>query len=111
MGWIGVDLDGTLAEYDGWKGIEHIGDPIPEMLFRVKKWVVDGVEVKIYTARAADQEREKAIAIIHKWLKKHGLPKLEVTCCKDYAMIECWDDRSVCVEENTGRILGWNKRR
>ena len=20
QGWIGVDLDGTLAEYDGWRG-------------------------------------------------------------------------------------------
>jgi hypothetical protein len=27
-GWIGVDLDGTLAHYDGWKGIDHIGEPI-----------------------------------------------------------------------------------
>lgn len=27
-GWIGVDLDGTLAEYTGWKGVEHIGEPI-----------------------------------------------------------------------------------
>lgn len=24
-GWIGVDLDGTLAGYDGWVGPEHIG--------------------------------------------------------------------------------------
>ena len=23
-----VDLDGTLAKYDGWKGLEHIGEPI-----------------------------------------------------------------------------------
>lgn len=22
-----VDLDGVLAQYDRWKGIEHIGDP------------------------------------------------------------------------------------
>src|SRR5262245_48902352 len=28
-GWIGVDLDGTLAEYHGWKGIEHIDRPVP----------------------------------------------------------------------------------
>lgn len=27
QGWIGVDLDGTLAEYHGWKGAEHIGQP------------------------------------------------------------------------------------
>lgn len=24
--WIGVDLDGTLAEYDGWRGWKHIGN-------------------------------------------------------------------------------------
>lgn len=24
-----VDLDGVLARYDGWKGDDHIGDPIP----------------------------------------------------------------------------------
>ena len=24
-GWIGVDLDGTLADYHGWRGAEHIG--------------------------------------------------------------------------------------
>ena len=27
---IGVDLDGTLAKYDGWKGHNVIGEPIPE---------------------------------------------------------------------------------
>ena len=34
-GTIAVDLDGTLARYDGWKGIDHIGDPIPLMVSRV----------------------------------------------------------------------------
>ena len=35
--WIGFDLDGTLAEYDGWKGIEHIGKPIKPMCDLIKK--------------------------------------------------------------------------
>ena len=26
-GWYGFDLDGTLAEYDKWEGISHIGKP------------------------------------------------------------------------------------
>ena len=30
-GWIGVDLDGTLATYEEWRGLEHIGDPVPAM--------------------------------------------------------------------------------
>ena len=38
-GWIGVDLDGTLAHYDKWRGVEHIGKPVPVMLERVKKWL------------------------------------------------------------------------
>lgn len=28
-GWIGVDLDGTLAIYDVWRGANHIGEPVP----------------------------------------------------------------------------------
>ena len=27
-----VDLDGTLAEHHGWKGVDHIGKPIPAMV-------------------------------------------------------------------------------
>lgn len=33
-GWIGVDLDGTLAEYDGWKGPDEIGAPVEPMVER-----------------------------------------------------------------------------
>jgi hypothetical protein len=37
MGWIGVDLDGTLAQYGEFKGRDHIGEPIAPMLDKVKK--------------------------------------------------------------------------
>ena len=33
---IAVDLDGTLAKYEGFHGMEHIGEPVPGMLRRVK---------------------------------------------------------------------------
>jgi hypothetical protein len=36
-GWIGVDLDATLAKYDGWKSADHIGEPIPAMVDRVSR--------------------------------------------------------------------------
>ena len=99
-GWIGVDLDGTLAEYDGWKGIEHIGRPIPYMLQRVEEWLKQGTTVKIFTARYG--EGEEQIRIIQDWLESIGLPRLEVTATKDFNMIECWDDRSVQIVPNTG---------
>jgi hypothetical protein len=50
-GWIGVDFDGTLAVYDGWNGADHCGEPIGEMVFRVKKWLSEGRDVRIFTAR------------------------------------------------------------
>lgn len=51
--WIGFDLDGTLAKYDGWKGIEHIGDPIPEMRDLLWRLHDSGKRIKIFTARVA----------------------------------------------------------
>ena len=100
-GWIGVDLDGTLAHYDGWKGIEHIGAPIPAMFDRVTAWLAAGRTVKIFTARVC-AEAEAVTAHIHAWCERHGLPALEVTNVKDFGMIELWDDRAVQVVINTG---------
>lgn len=106
-GWIGVDLDGTLAHYEGWKGIEHIGEPIPAMMDRVKRWLTEGRKVKIFTARVEDKQ---ALSPIWAWLKKHGIGELEVTNVKDFAMIELWDDRCVQVELNTGKPVGKSTR-
>jgi hypothetical protein len=104
--WIGVDLDGTLAHYKGWQGIEHIGDPIQPMVDRVRSLLNRGYKVKIFTARVCrEEEREKVIEVIHKWLmEKAKLPPLEVTNVKDFGMISLYDDRAIQVELNTGRI-------
>ena len=97
--WIGVDLDGTLAEATPWQGIEHIGPPVPLMLRRVKAWIEKGVRVKIMTARAGDP---LGITATQQWLVAQGLPALEVTDRKDFGMIELWDDRAIQVVQNTG---------
>ncbi len=100
--WIGVDLDGTLAEWHGWSHDKKIGKPIAPMMERMYKWLhTPGLEVKIFTARAA-MNADVEIPRIHAWLAEHGLPKLEVTCSKDMFMIELWDDRAVSVIPNTG---------
>lgn len=98
-GWIGVDLDGTLAHYDGWMGHHHIGDPIQPMLARVQKWKSEGREVRIFTARASVREHKKFVEL---WLRQQGLEELQVTNLKDYGMIELWDDRCVQVIPNSG---------
>ena len=96
--WIAVDLDGTLAHWDGLAA--EIGEPIQLMMDRVKAWMAVGLKVKIFTARAA--EGAEQIQLVRDWLTKHGLAELEITNSKDKDMVEMWDDRSVAVVRNTG---------
>jgi hypothetical protein len=57
-GWYGFDLDGTLAKYDGWKGIDHIGEPVKPMVDLIKRMHDEGKVVKIVTARVAPRKLE-----------------------------------------------------
>lgn len=100
-GWIGVDLDGTLAFHKG--SLSPIGDPVPEMMNRVKAWMATGKEVRIFTARACLPDM---IPEVEEWLVKHGIGGLKVTNQKDFGMIELWDDRAVQVIPNTGQRVG-----
>ena len=112
-GWIGVDLDGTLAHYEKWVSETHIGPPIAPMVQRVKLWLAEGREVRIFTARVGSKDPAEiaaARAAIESWCDEHLGKVLEVTCVKDYAMVELWDDRAVQVEQNTGVILGRSTR-
>lgn len=98
--WIGVDLDGTLAFHDGTSvDPNHVGDPIPLMLKRVKEWIAQGITVKIFTARA---EYPEMVTPIQDWCERNGLPRLEVTRQKDFQMVQLWDDRAIQVLPNTG---------
>lgn len=98
-----VDLDGTLAEYHGWRGYDDVGKPIQPMMDRVKKWISEGIEVIIFTARAEDPD---AIPAVIKWLEDNDLPELEITCIKSGDIERFYDDRAIQVRKNTGEILG-----
>ncbi len=100
---IAVDLDGTLAYYNGWRGNNIIGAPIPAMFFRVQRWIEEGEKVVIFTARA---DNMNDIKVIKRWLKYHGLPDLDVTNVKRRQFKEMWDDRAVQLETNTGERPG-----
>lgn len=108
--WIGVDLDGTLAEYHGWEGPERIGKPIPEMVARVKRWLADGKEVRVFTARVGPQPTQEEVSVarsaIERWCIDNLGQVLQVTATKDFEMGRLFDDRCIQVETNTGRIIG-----
>ena len=111
-GWIGVDLDGTLAVYNGWVGTEHIGPPVKPMIDRVKRWIAEGQTVKIFTARMHGHGAPlvgggtcDVITPIQDWCEKHIGTRLEVTNIKDFGMITLYDDRCVQVIPNQGILV------
>lgn len=112
-GWIGVDLDGTLAHLDvkpipQWDG--SIGAPIGPMVTRVKQWLEEGHDVRIVTARVTEvsgvTDGPRSVAaqrdVIRRWCVQHLGCELPITATKDYDMLELWDDRAVQVIQNTG---------
>ena len=119
--WYGVDFDGTLAHYHNFKGAGVLGAPIPLMVDRVRRWLAEGKDVRIFTARVwhpdvtshvseheynsrCAEAREARIAI-KQWCIEHIGQELPITCEKDYGMLELWDDRAVQVIKNTGMSL------
>lgn len=125
-GWIGFDLDGTLAMYDGWKGIDHIGAPIGPMVSLIKKYRAQGRRVKILTARIAPHRledgtigeayitvpkgdggatRQYARQYINDWCHFNLGFVPEIVYAKDQLMLELYDDRVKQVEPNTGIVI------
>lgn len=100
--WIGVDLDGTLAHYDKWRGGEHIGPPNRPVVELVRRLIVQyGLHVKVVSARAADYPTWVASQhALNEWCELNGLPALELVAGKDMFMTALLDDRAVTVPKN-----------
>lgn len=107
-GWWGFDLDGTLAKYDTWRGIEHIGEPIAPMVAILKQKLDEGHECRIFTARVFDgdgRDVANVVAVIEAWCLEHIGRVLPVTCTKDFDMEALFDDRCIQVVPNAGYLV------
>jgi GNAT superfamily N-acetyltransferase len=101
--WVGVDLDGTLAEEQDPFDPLTIGRPVPEMVEKVKKALEDGVEVRVFTARLADKGlREKIKQAIREYTREHVGRELDSTSEKDPGLREIWDDKARRVRKDEG---------
>lgn len=89
-GWYGVDFDGTLAVYDP-EIFPEVGAPIMPMVARVRRWLNDGEEVRIVTARA---DHPRNYLPVYAFCRDQFGMMLPVTDRKDRHMIELWDDRA-----------------
>jgi hypothetical protein len=74
------------------------------MVNRVKEWLSEGKDVRIFTARVSTKNptKDESFIAIQLWCEKHIGTKLPITAEKDYGMIELWDDRCVEVIQNKG---------
>jgi len=111
---IAVDFDGTLARQDdiddGRYDPSRVGEPVPAMVERVRRWLARGDEVVVLTARVhPSHEGEVAAskAAIEGFCAEQFGRTLQVTCMKDSMMDRFYDDKAVRVEKNTGRIVGF----
>lgn len=101
-GWVGVVLDGTLAQQYPWHSDKHIGEPVETMAERVRSWLAEGREVRVVTHRVypgtSDSERiraENARLAVALWTKAHFNTVIPSTSVIDPTMIELWDARAV----------------
>ena len=104
-GYILVDFDRTLAHYTTWEeNGPSLGEPIPAMVERVRRWIAAGREVRIFTARASTNNPRigEDTVKIQAWCREHIGAVLTVTNEKDFKCAAIWDDIAVTVEPNTG---------
>jgi hypothetical protein len=80
------------------------------MVQLVKEWLVQGEEVRIFTARVNPNHGQgdpvRIRRAIEDWCKRHLGQILPVTYEKDWDMLLLFDDRARQVKHNTGRVCG-----
>jgi hypothetical protein len=89
--WVGVDLDGTLAEalWTPDNPTSEIGDPLWDNVNKVRKLVEDGYKIIIHTSRGWTDYQ-----VIEQWLLHYNIPFKEIQCGKPlYAAYI--DDRAI----------------
>ncbi len=102
---IAVDVDGVLAEYDGWKGPGVVGKPREDVVKALRILRGEGWKIVIHTTRS---ELE-----IMSWLEQHNIAYDEVNRNSAYqnsgskpVATVYWDDRAVRYSGDGMKDLG-----
>lgn len=77
MKTVAIDLDGTLARYDGWKGIEHIGEPLLGARKLCQAIRDAGYRICVFTTRfntEGTRDITRAKQVVVDWLTLHQIP-------------------------------------
>jgi adenylylsulfate kinase len=91
---IAVDVDGVIADYNGWKGPGVIGSPRADVVDALRTLKAEGWKIVIHTTRGRDE--------IADYLRRNRIPHDEINCNSDYTTGGAkpvadvyWDDRAV----------------
>lgn len=114
METVAVDLDGVLAQYDQWRGIEHIGDPIPGAVEFTAALKAIPCKVLIFTTRTnADpaisgrtESVDMLVQRVRLWLDAHGFVYDEIYSGQGKPLAAAYvDDRACpCMPQIAGRF-------
>lgn len=108
---VAVDLDGVLASYDGWKGVFHIGNPLPGAVEFCNK-LAERYRVVINTSRCntlnegrpADCTPDLLKKLVMDWLNRFGFKYDDVYTGQGKVIASAYvDDRAVeCRPQDPG---------
>lgn len=112
MKTVAVDFDGVIAQYDGWKGVYVLGEPIEGAREFVQALRSHGYNILIYTARcnialngyevkntSEDNYMGRYVALrksVSDYLKKHDIPFDDIFMGQGKPLADAYiDDRAV----------------
>lgn len=73
---VALDVDGVLARYTHWQGVEHIGEPLPGAVEFTQR-LAQFADILIYTTRCCEKDcgaytAEQLKSRVKRWLDQHG---------------------------------------
>jgi NLI interacting factor-like phosphatase len=103
-----IDLDATIATYNGWKGFDKIDDPRPgakeflEELSKIAKVVIFTTRTNVnVNGQQANVTTDLLVSTIVDWMKKHDLPYDEIYKGNGKPLAAAFvDDRNVAIARN-----------
>lgn len=107
-----VDLNGTLCHHEKGAlvfdeaGNFLIGKPINKMVRRVRRWLSEGMEVRIMSGSVGlgGDKAASAQKAIREWCREHFGRELKVTATITPRCIGIFNDKAHEVIRNTGRL-------
>jgi hypothetical protein len=100
---VAVDLDGVLAKYMSWQGVENIGDPI-EGARQFMKELSKNYYVIVFTTRCSATfnpgfTSKQLVSYVLRWLMQHDIPHDSVYAGQGKPLATAYvDDRGVSCE-------------